>query len=306
MFSRDWIRHPALGVILFAIIGLGPLALKQHQHPSSGGYDGASEHYQSAYNCAVSTSAEREPPVANKNPKRDEWRQEKDLQAQQDMALYALWIATVSSIGVAVTLAGVIYVAKTLNVTRIAAEATAEAAKSSKTAANAALLTAQAYQLSERAWMVFDKIEVDQFFNDEGKVHQFGFRLYWINVGKIPAAECAPAITYYAGKITDAQIAFPHPEVIDSPKGVCGQNKRLGGEPLAIKIDDALAVGENRVRFIIYAYISYQDAFSEGKQRWTETTIEVIRVATREGLEKTQTAQAKFSFRVTGHQNQAT
>lgn len=53
-------------------------------------------------------------PPANPRPKRNEWREERDLQAQREMAQWAFWMVVVSGVGVVITGAGVWLVRETL------------------------------------------------------------------------------------------------------------------------------------------------------------------------------------------------
>ena len=57
-------------------------------------------------------------PRRNQGPKRDEWRSEQDLQAQWDMARFALWGAFAAWAGAFVTGVGIFFVWRTLEANR--------------------------------------------------------------------------------------------------------------------------------------------------------------------------------------------
>jgi hypothetical protein len=63
-----------------------------------------------------------ETPPREKNPKRQEWRSEQDLQAQWDMSRWAFWSAFAGVMGLFVGTAGIIFVAQTLKANRDAVD----------------------------------------------------------------------------------------------------------------------------------------------------------------------------------------
>ena len=59
----------------------------------------------------------KQPPVANPNPERREWREEQDLEAQRQMAAWALGMLITAVFSVE-SAAGVVYVKRTLELNR--------------------------------------------------------------------------------------------------------------------------------------------------------------------------------------------
>lgn len=134
MFKGDWLRHPAIGVVVFALIGLGFPALNQYQGEASRADHSAKQQLQDR----SESVSPMQPPQRDINPDRNEWREEQDLQAQQQMARWALAMAIVSVAGVIITAAGVFFVAETLGATREAAKFAADTLTEAKNATAAA------------------------------------------------------------------------------------------------------------------------------------------------------------------------
>jgi hypothetical protein len=99
----------------------------------------------------VSPIAVGQTPPRDPNPKREEWRQEEDLEAQKKMARWALVAWIVSLAGVAVTGVGVWFVKQTLEATRAAVVEAAKASKAGMIASTAAQTAAEASVEGERA-----------------------------------------------------------------------------------------------------------------------------------------------------------
>lgn len=114
MFRGDWYQRASLGLAIVFVLIVGGLLLKQH-------CDGGRCYYRSAEKVAYEAALRAlltEPPHRQTNPERGEWRAEADLRAQRDMARWAKWMFVSSSLGVIATALGVVYVARTLKLTR--------------------------------------------------------------------------------------------------------------------------------------------------------------------------------------------
>jgi len=118
------------------IVGMLVIAGLHKQPNESPGSEGGSKQYprhtlDGVPKRPVAEVRRQKPPPANPEPKRDEWRQEKDLQAQLQMAEWAMYAALAAVFGVLVTAVGVWFVKQTLDATRAAL---GEAEKSSDAA----------------------------------------------------------------------------------------------------------------------------------------------------------------------------
>ena len=101
-----------VAVLLFAI--WVSAALNYQQGYSDGGDEAAEYEDDSSVNGVVLLEAVK----GDKKAKRNEWRDKEDLEAQRDMAKWALLMFAASALGVVVTGAGFVYVAMTLKATR--------------------------------------------------------------------------------------------------------------------------------------------------------------------------------------------
>jgi hypothetical protein len=139
-------------------------------------------------------------PPRKPNPNREEWRDEKDLEAQQEMARWAWWMMVASFASVLVTGVGVWFVKHTLDATRAAVK---EAEKGTKAAADAVAATREANNLLRdsaakelRAYISVEPGGINQLI---GRRESMG-HVVVCNVGKLPArdvsivARMSPAI----------------------------------------------------------------------------------------------------------------
>ncbi|MFZ1882098.1 MAG: hypothetical protein WAU53_00525 [Rhodoplanes sp.] len=117
-------------------------------------------------------------PRRNQEPKRDEWRSEQDLQAQWDMARFALWGAFAAWAGVFVTGVGIFFVWRTL-------EANRDAVRQAQRTAD---IAEEAFRRLERPYLL---IKITETFKLQGKIHGEpttpGIRYTLVNYGKLPA-----------------------------------------------------------------------------------------------------------------------
>lgn len=130
MPDRDWFFFSTIGLVLVA--GLAIAGSVNHSREHSGQYEAAKQEYDSAHNRIAKSATARQSLIADIEAYRQEWREEQDLQAQQDMAKWAWFMMIVSLGGVSITAVGVVFVARTLIATReavAAANRTADEAK---------------------------------------------------------------------------------------------------------------------------------------------------------------------------------
>ncbi|NOX95074.1 MAG: hypothetical protein GXP04_08245 [Alphaproteobacteria bacterium] len=170
MSYRDWIKHPAFGVALFALLALGPVGLsKKYQIISKAEYQTAAQDLDNRQEIRPAIK----PPVRNPEPNREEWRGEKDLQAQQTMAMWTVFIGLV-------TLAGVVYVARTLGLSRATLDQAIEATNASK---EAVAVTQRVGEAQTRAYLSIEEVKAVW-----GEItHELHLSL--VNTGNSPANE---------------------------------------------------------------------------------------------------------------------
>lgn len=128
MSQGNWRPDPALGVGALALAFILILAaLDSDQHNSS------RDHQAPTQKERVAAPARSIPtPPANPEPERGEWRQERDLQAQRNMAKWTFWMFVVTTVGVVVTGTGVLLVRQTLEHTRIQSQAALDQAMTAR------------------------------------------------------------------------------------------------------------------------------------------------------------------------------
>lgn len=174
MLNSDWLFFIAVGGIL--AFGLAFTALQyDHQNECAGCY-GRSEGTNNStrdYLSAFLFDRGDQTTVANPNFSRDEWRQEQDLKAQNDMADWAMIMAFFSGLGIVVTFAGVVYVAKTLDTSKAAVAAAVRNADEAKRIGEAQV----------RAYVALDRVDI--FYRP--LTHMFEASLIVVNSGNSPA-----------------------------------------------------------------------------------------------------------------------
>jgi hypothetical protein len=151
MSNRNWLPGPALGVgLIIATLLIFAATLNQYKENAERAQYAAYQQHNGTEKDALATTGahgEAESPPPNPTPSREEWRSEQDLGAQQEMARWAVWMFLASLASVVITAIGVIYVARTLDHTRLATEAAI-------TAANAAQASASIDAAVNRPWIM--------------------------------------------------------------------------------------------------------------------------------------------------------
>lgn len=138
MSFRNWLSHPPIGVGIIVALALGALALSNNYQQSECRNQPSKQDCRDAsgkmYETRIAPIASRpnEPPARKPNPARDEWRTESDLDAQWQMANWALLSAIAAWVALFVTAGGLVLLYKTLAANRdavAAANRTADEAK---------------------------------------------------------------------------------------------------------------------------------------------------------------------------------
>lgn len=170
MSSSNWRFSPPLGTGLICVALFLIAGLSNHQDNCQRRYQTAQEHSANAHYCVLGFAfrAPLQAPPRNEDPKRDEWRQERDLEAQWATANWTLGTFITSILGLIVAGAGVYYVSRTLH---LQYEANVDAR--------------QRFDVERRAWLDVE-FKVDRVFlhNED---FWFTVTLTARNVGQSPA-----------------------------------------------------------------------------------------------------------------------
>lgn len=154
MSFRNWLFNPPLAVGLISALLMAGASLSNYQHQSQSTQKRSDEQLADAVQGVNSTRiapiARGEVPRRQPNPDRNEWRQEEDLVAQQDMAKWAWWMMLASFMSIAVAAVGVWFVKQTLDATRAAV---VEAKRGSEAAQDAVEVTRATSQRQLRAYI---------------------------------------------------------------------------------------------------------------------------------------------------------
>lgn len=191
MSVRDWLPHPLAGTA--AVIAIGLLGIALHNNYGKP-HDGDAA-YQEAASCAacgagIAPVVSRYTPPPEPYPERKEWREERDLQAQRDMAKYSLLMMVAAFASVGTAFYGVVLLKQTLDATRKMAFDASQATAATVVAANAArqgnAITQQALKAEQRPWIAVN-IVADSPLRWEDGSGLVGFNFVVRNFGKTPA-----------------------------------------------------------------------------------------------------------------------
>lgn len=133
---RNWLSNPPIGVGL-GICALFAVAFLAEDNYQTDCRDARPEEYQTCTfehmpKARIAPVRGVEPPERDPKPKRNEWREESDLDAQWNMAWWAKASAIIAGIGLAITGIGIVLVKQTLDANRAAVEAANRATESQR------------------------------------------------------------------------------------------------------------------------------------------------------------------------------
>lgn len=186
MSYRDWLPNPPIGVGIIVIAALLALASANHYKNVRCGDGPTPQQCQSAAQVATPVAAVQTPPP-EQNPNRTEWRSERDLEAQFEMAHWAKVSAIAALIALVVTGIGIVFVYQTLNANRAAVLV---ATRGSAAAEEAIQVTRRAHVIEQRPWIAVRPVKMSNGIL--GK--DFISACLWIrftNIGKTPALNVA-------------------------------------------------------------------------------------------------------------------
>lgn len=181
----DWLSHPPIGVGVAAAILLAIAGASENYKQRAACEDGRASHQCEPTNSNVVQIGgppvyRIQPPPADPNPDRDEWRTENDLQAQWEQAKWAFWAVVAAFTAIGVTGIGVVFVALTLQATRAAVD---EAGRATKAANEAVEVTRNTAERQLRAY-----ISVEPHYEIHPNTVP-DYRIKVINRGQTPAYE---------------------------------------------------------------------------------------------------------------------
>lgn len=224
--------------------------VNQHRHGSSANQSTAQE-LQIAQELPVSSGAPQAP-AAKPNPEREEWRDERDLEAQQNMARWAefLFYATV---------VGVVLLAATLFETRAAAKAAWDMVKKAKEATE---LTKDTARRELRAYVLVESTKVT-FDNGKRAID------YWIqlkNFGQTPAYGLKASFTatfFQGGKIKF--LGFQPKRVETLTRADLGGSAPFSVRERITLSDEAIfeAILHEKIRMVVGGHVEYRDVFGQ-------------------------------------------
>ena len=256
MSKRNWLLNRPVGVglaVVALLIGAG-VSARYQQHSSCG--DGTATQHLGTEPCNLQITGVppirgHESPPRNPEPKRDEWREESDLEAQWKMANWALMTAIAACLSLFVTTAGVLYVKQTLEATRAAV---AQAEKANETVR--AMGEAQV-----RAYVVPSEVGVEV----EDLVPVLHVTLY--NSGNSPAFEVQIMCSVECTLNTSPRIGEPT-RVAGTLSGTLRQGHSAGRQRLHTgRAFDLFQKPINgRVVLLATVIVSYRDVFKKRQE----------------------------------------
>lgn len=127
MSFSNWLSHPptGVGIVVLAMLFFGALnnEANQSERADTQSQQQSAKALEGRPPAALPFVVSQQAAIADPSAQRKERREEQDLEAQQDMARWALIMIFITGAGVTVTAAGVIYVKQTLKATRDAVSA---------------------------------------------------------------------------------------------------------------------------------------------------------------------------------------
>lgn len=240
---------------------------------------GLYNHYEKAYghNCVVSQDCQNrfqdvhpsspedvvvyQAPPLNPHPSRQEWRSEQNLQAQRDMARWAFDALILSGIAAFATVLGLVYVKKTLDLTRKAVEDSARSADAAVQAIEQSELHAQR-QL--RAYISLKEAKL----KDVAVGMQPKAIIKFLNCGSTPAYETKIiqniAIYNFVNRMSpefDGSDITPSKMTVGP--GVDVHNTIKSSHILTE--GDIIGLNNGQLAIYVYGIASYVDAFGENR-----------------------------------------
>ena len=198
-----------------------------------------------------------------------------DIQAQLDMAKWALWMVWISGIGLLITSIGVIYVAATLSETQRATKAAAQAA-------NQALIANDQFKETSRvqlrAYVGAINVEINKISNG---IHM---QICIANSGQTPTRNGIQAWGFWKGKDLPPE-EYEYPNRFEPPAKVnmgSGETKLINGP--TITDQEITEIQKQNLHLIFWGWIEYNDVFDCEKIYRTEVCFRLLILQNREPI----------------------
>lgn len=161
---------------------------------------------------------------------------------------------------------------------------------------------AEAWEMSERAWVSWDKVNYIDFHNtkDAGELVGTRFSVEWINAGHTPAIKMnILSLGLVVPKDSPVPTFSPPPEDINH-RSLLIPNVPIDSSPFYFHQSDIEALKDGKVRLFLYSRVTYETTFSREDSKYTEVCFEII----CQGV-NSRTKEIIYGFTPKGPQNSA-
>jgi hypothetical protein len=270
---RNWLPNPPLGVGL-GVVALLAAASISTQYSHKGEREDSSAQQQLASTprdvprASIAPVGGIDPPPPEPKPKREEWRQESDLEAQWNMVWWAKVAAIVSGFGLAITGVGVVLVKQTLAANRAAVDAAL--------AANAQ--QAKAVQLELRPYVAREGL-VLHWMHTKGKpseLESWRVSLACKNAGQTPASNVRARVNVDTFPVDASPESTGYADVgnFDEVANPLGPSQSFASR-LEVPLQKWIDAWEERKVLYCWAWIEYDGIQIDARHR-TETCVKLI------------------------------
>lgn len=207
--------------------------------------------------------------VADPRSYRDEWRSERDLIVQREMAEWAFFMLITAAVSLVITTIGVYYVALTFRETRRMVEEAAKGTKAAITAAEAAEYSSSiAQDTAKRQLRAYVSIEVDD--QKDPIIRMEGIRIWLkaVNRGQTPACGFRHHTNVFIGDfpLPNGLLLREKNKTLRPSQGEIGVSME---RPFPVEYRNQITLDEKQdlisgnKRIFIYGVAIYWDAFKE-------------------------------------------
>ncbi len=272
MSRSDWLRYGAIGAVILLFIGgafwwaldaYQQNQAQQREQVAPRAADPSQQEAREACHDVTDLAAHTKCIAEKQKTQREEWRAQYDLQAQQQMALWAYALFASGIIGLVITGAGVVYVALTLRATRESLQVANRSADLAEDALQDARMNAQC---ELRAYVGCIGCFVEGF---DGLAPHLAVNIQ--NQGQTPAYKVTLAMdSRFSEKPIEGPLYVQRVSLITSlgvlgPQTSVGSTKRI--EP-TLTATQKEAIKDGKAQIYGFGRITYKDAF--GKTRYTQ------------------------------------
>ncbi|HEY2247180.1 MAG TPA: hypothetical protein VGH70_07040 [Bradyrhizobium sp.] len=207
----------------------------------------------------------------NQNPKtasehRADTRSPKSS-TDERLADYTWWLAVLTG-GLVVTAIGQgFFIARSDKTARIAANAATKSAE----------VAEKTLRLTQRAYLVIDRINSTAGHDDQGKLMGYLISITWKNTGASPALNFGSIIlpTIVDRSMNPKDVIVNTDRSPSTVNGVAGQNVPVHSRRIQIPIQDIIGTYDGKRAIIIWARATYVDVFDATDQHIVEAAFEM-------------------------------